>query len=138
MAAYTFTSELAEQFIQRLLAALEKTGNNETRGLTRAELEAALFASKSRIVEYVRHLRKVKRIYICGYVDMENGGRVPRYFVGNHQDAKPLGKKTDAERWAIIKADPEKHDRRKARLRADNVRNRARVKPVSIFSALGV
>lgn len=141
MATYRFTSELAEKFIARLLELLDE--DRPERGLTRAEIEAALFASKTKVGSYIRHLRgdaeTPRRIYICGYADSdEQGGRVPRYAAGNHRDAKAPGRKSNAERWAIVKATPEKHDRRKARLRADAARNRARQKPHGPFAALGV
>lgn len=143
MAKYTFEDDRAQQFIKRFLAVLaqDRPGHPE-RGMTRSELEAALFASKSRVVVYLRHLRgedgDPKRVYICGYAGLENGGRTPRYAVGNHQDASPPGTKTFAQRWAIVKASPEKHERRKQKLRADAARKRATSRPRGIFAALGV
>lgn len=116
MGRETFDSENARRFIERMLAALAE------QRMTRAEMEAKLFASKTKVLNYIRHLHggagAEKRIYVCKYLDMPNGGRNPQYAVGNKRDAKPLGSRTMSERWARIKSDPAKHAQRLAKLRA--------------------
>lgn len=139
MGRETFDSENAQLFIARLLDALRE----ERAG--RATLEKKLYASKTKMLNYLRFLHgdtgAKKRIYICGYDDLPNGGRSPIYAVGNLKDAAPRGSRTMSERWQIIKADPEKHSQYKRRLikyaRKKGVPPRKR-EAVSPFAALGV
>lgn len=113
MGKETFTSDAAQRFIKRMTDALE------AKPMTRSEMESALFASKTKVLNYIRclHGGDEKRIYVCGYDELPTGGRNPRYAVGNLPDAPPLGTRTNAQRWAIIKSDPEKHEARKEMLR---------------------
>lgn len=139
MGRETFESDNAKLFINRMLDALK----DEPSG--RAKLESAVFASKTKVLNYLRYLHgdtgAKKRIYICGYDDLPNGGRSPVYAVGNLRDAEPRGSRTMAQRWEVIKADPEKHAQYKRRLikyaRKKGIPPRKR-KPVSPFAALGL
>lgn len=139
MGRETFDSDNAKLFIGRLLDALRE----ERAG--RAKLQDRLFASKTKVLNYLRYLHgdtgAKKRIYICGYDDLPNGGRSPVYAVGNLPDAPPRGSRTMSERWQAIKADPDKHKEYKRRLikyaRKKGIPPRKR-KPVSPFAALGL
>jgi hypothetical protein len=136
MATYTFEHETALTFIEKMLRALTE------RPMTRAEMQQRLFASKTKMLAYIRFLHhgtgQPKRIYIASYDERETGGRNPRYAVGDKDDAPPLGAKTMAQRHAIRKADPEKHRRHLAKLRAAAAAKRSRAKPVTWLSALGI
>lgn len=137
MAQHTYTTELAALFTERMLKALT------ARRMTRIELETELYASKTKVIAYINMLHgKVegfpKRIYICSYDVRSNGGRVPRYAVGNRPDARPKPRKTMADRWREIKGSQEKHERRKAVMRADTRLRKLRAKPANPFSALGL
>jgi hypothetical protein len=142
MGRETFDSELARLFIDRMLTALKN------KPMVRTEMQAELFASKTKMLNYIRHLHGdtggKKRIYVISYDDMPTGGRNPRYAVGDNPDAEPRGARSMSERWVIIKGDPVKHAAYKARLRA-GARKRgippkkpAKSKIASPFAALGV
>lgn len=136
MANCTFERRAALLFIDRMLGALSE------RQMMRSELETELHASKTKVLNYLRLLHgdtgQSKRIYICGYVQSDNGGRTPKYAVGNRPDAKPLGSRTDSERWKLIKADEDKHRRYLAKLRAKAAIKRSIKKPITWASALGL
>lgn len=110
--------------------------------MTRGEMEQELFASKTKMLNYIRMLHgdagEEKRIYIVSYDDRATGGRNPRYAAGNKKDATPPGTKTMAERHKIRKADSERHQRYLARLRAAAAAKRSRVKPTTWLTALGI
>lgn len=130
----TFDSKLALLFIDRMLAVLAEKPMNRT------EMQAALFASKTKMLNYIRLLHgdldAPKRIYIVSFDACDNGGRVPRYAPGDKPDAAPLGSRTEAERYAARKADAERHRRYLARLRAAAAAKRSRAKPTTWFAAL--
>lgn len=112
MAKVTFSTKPSLLFIERMITALKATP------MTRQEMQETLFASRSKVVNYIRHLHGddngVKRIFIESYnVPDGKGGRVPRYAVGDSPDASTPGKETEAERWARIKANPALHAREK-------------------------
>lgn len=132
MAICTFERKAARIFIDRMLAALE------AKPMTRAEMEIELFASKTKMLNYIRYLHggETKRIYIKSYEERETGGRNPRYAVGNKKDAEPLGSKTESQRYRIRKADPERHRRYLAKLRAAAAAKRSRANPVTWCTAL--
>jgi hypothetical protein len=145
MGRETFDSALSRMFVERMLAALGR------QRMTRAEMEVELFASKTKMLNYIRHLHgdtgAEKRIYVAKYLDLENGGRVPLYAAGNKKDAKPRGSRTMSQRWAIIKADPVKHAAYLAKLRAKARKNGTPARaprtfinkpPASWASALGI
>lgn len=136
MAIQTFERAPALMFIEKMLAALAE------KRMTRAEMQHELFASKTKVLNYVRYLHgdsgQPKRIYVCGYEQKSTGGRNPRYSVGNRPDAKPPRQRTEADRFAAIKADPERHARRKAKLRAKAASKRSLSKPHGPFAALGL
>ena len=136
MAQQKFTGQASLVFADKMVALL---GNER---LTRAQIEAKLFASKSKIISYARFLNgrtgAAKRIYICAYDTTEVGGRVPVYAAGNRPDAKIPAPRTNSERYRSRKADHEAHQRYLARLRASAAAKRSRTKPVSIWAALGL
>jgi hypothetical protein len=130
----TFERTAALAFIEKMLAALAD------KPMTRSEMESALFASKTKMLNYIRLLHgdtgEEKRIYIASYDERVTGGRNPRYAAGNKKDAKPLGSKTEAERHRIRKADPDRHRRHLAKLRAAAAAKRSRTNPVTWCTAL--
>jgi hypothetical protein len=136
MATYTFERTAALIFIDKMLEALSK------RPMTRAEMEVELFASKTKMLNYIRLLHggtgEAKRIYIVSYDERETGGRNPRYAVGDKLDAPPLGSKTMAQRHRLRKANPDKHRRYLAKLRAAAAAKRSRAKPTTWLTALGI
>ena len=136
MRNHTFESDSAQLFISRMLKALK------AKHMTRAQMQAELFASKTKVLNYIRYLHgdtgENKRIYISGYEDRENGGRNPIYAEGNRPDAVPPGKRTSAEYYKRRIATDEKHSRHLAKLRVKALEKRSRTKPVSIWSALGL
>lgn len=134
MAICTFERKPALAFIEKMLKALE------AKPMTRGEMEVALFASKTKVLNYIRLLHgdtgADKRIYIASYDERATGGRNPRYAKGIRPDAKPPGTKTEAQRYALRKADPDKDARHLAKLRAAAAVKRSRAKPVTWFAAL--
>lgn len=137
MAEYTFTSEPARIFIGKVLAALDGK-----RSRTREELQAELFASKTKMLAYLRFLSggygQIKRIYICGYRILDCGLRVSVYALGNKPDAVPPPALTAVQRWKRLKADPLRHEQRCRNLRTKAATRRAVKRPQHPFSALGL
>lgn len=134
MAISTFERKPALAFIAKMITALE------AKAMTRSEMQQELFASSTKVLNYIRLLHGSdgieKRIHICGYDERPTGGCIPRYAAGNKPDASPLGTRTEAERYAKRKADPDKHQRHLAKLRASAAAKRSRKKPVTWFAAL--
>jgi hypothetical protein len=117
---YKFTSQRANILIERILKALE--GQH----MTRAELCAKLYRSKTSIMHYLLYLRGDKklgwprRIYIAEW--RPSGGHyVPCYALGDQRDKKEPPRLSDkersAQRMAQLRADPVKHEELKARRR---------------------
>lgn len=142
MAKETYESRSAQRFIERLLEALE------AQPMTRSEMQEILYASRSKAVNYIRHLHGddngIKRIFICEFSKGPRGGRVPRYAVGDLPDAVPPPALTFAERWEQVKATPSRHARKKAAAREQDRRKgippRRVAKPDAklFFAALGL
>lgn len=134
MATCTFERKPALAFIEKMISALTD------KHMSRSEMEQALFASKTKVLMYIRLLHgntgQEKRIFIVSYDERVTGGRNPRYAVGNKKDAIPPGTKTDSERYRIRKADPDRHRRYLAKLRAAAAAKRSRANPVTWCTAL--
>lgn len=137
MAEYTFKSEPARIFIGKVIAALEGK-----RRRTREELQAELFASKTKMLAYIKFLSgatgQERRIYVCDYQILACGLRVAVYALGNRPDAVPPPPQTCSERWARLRADPLRHEMRCRNLRTRAATKRATRRPQNPFSALGL
>lgn len=137
MAICTFERKAALIFIDRMLAALE------AKPMTRAEMEVELFASKTKMLNYIRHLHggETKRIYIKRWAST-SGPNAPVYAVGDLPDAPKPRPLTDEERakleWKRIRANQDRYENAKAAARIRLAISKIRGKPQGIFAALGI
>lgn len=105
---------------------------------TSAELGILMKIAQSRANRYIRDLRAQGKVFIMGYRQPPNGGdQSPVYMAGKQPDAVKR-RITRAERYAATMANPVKAERELMKRKTRLVVEKAKRKPQSIFSALGL
>lgn len=101
---YRFTTEQAQRVIARIVTALE--GGRKTR----EQVAAAAFLSVSAVSQYIRHLRKQKKVRIAGWGELSGRQRPALYGLGSARDTPKPKRKTPAQVSkgvrARVKTDP--------------------------------
>lgn len=123
----TFTNQASKRKIERILALLAD------RPMTTKQLSPLVPISAAWARIYMKHLLQTRRIHIETWVrHAEDSDRMyprPVYRAGDGPDAPRPAALTYDERlkraWAVVKADPERHDKTNARRRARNLKPRA-------------
>lgn len=133
----TFDTSRSLRNIQRMIALLAE------KPMTRPQLSAALFMSRPATFRYLHHLRAAdnKRIYVKGFLRTQ-GCRAPIYALGSKPDAIEPPRdsrivRRQRERASLL-ADVDRLDRHRAKKAIIKKIARARSKPQSWLSALGV
>lgn len=98
---FNFTSTRAKLRIERILSLLAV----ET--LSVMQIGERLHAAKSSVNHYIKHLRAERLIYVADYVEAGGQRPVAAFAKGDKKDA-PFPKKSKADYWQEVKADPVK------------------------------
>jgi predicted transcriptional regulator len=120
----TFQSKRAQIRIRRLLALL-KGAEKPLPSVTIAE---KLHCDTSLVTEYIRHLKKEPRLVRIADYDVVNGTKRALYALGAEADA-PMTRQSNGERYALVKNDPARRQRRNELARKRAKEKRAALKP---------
>lgn len=123
----TFTNQASRRKIERILALLAD------RPMTTKQLAPLVPISTSWARIYMKHLHDTRQIHIATWVrHAEDSDRMyprPVYRAGDGPDAqKPAALTYDEQlkrAWALVKANPERHDWYNAKRRARNLKPKA-------------
>ena len=123
----TFTNQASLRKIERIMALLSD------RPMTIKDLAPLVPISAAWARIYVNHLHETRRVHISVWVRWADASdrMYPRpvYRAGDKADAPKPAPLTYEERmkrsWAVVKADPERHERVNARRRARSLKPRA-------------
>lgn len=104
----TFTSARAGLRIARIIEVLAQGP------MTTIAIADAIHCDRSAVTEYLRHLmsQEPRQVRIADYETISgecNGSKRPLYALGAEPDA-PLTKQSNQEKWAKVRADPEKYE----------------------------
>lgn len=119
----TFTRRPALLRIERIKKAMAASD------MTVPQLAAAIHTSKQNAWLYMRHLKSLQEVHICGWDDSLPGPHSPVYRLGTGEDVPDFPARSWAEhsrnRRARINADPEAKDLDLAKKRAWYYRRKA-------------